>query len=372
MSIPESQKALIIQSKGSRVVATTRPVPSPGANEVLIRVSGSGLNPHDQLIRDLGIIIQAFPWIPANDLAGTVVKLGPGVTKYAVGDRIFGQSDLHAKVPLDHNGAQEYALLRVEASAKIPASLLKDSSRGSGHSSNGDDAALTLPTNFVAAFWALHDDTGHNLPVPALGLKGNGQEFDFSKHDLLIVGGGGRVGQQAVQIANRLDGWRKIVVVAGKRNEEALLKLGATHVIDRSLPVDEQLKQIRAIVGDDLVYAIDAISHDITLAAAALSNTKQGTVVHLSNVTVDESKIGDKKAGFKYRFSAGASTKPSSIQLAAKVWDALPTWIDQGKILPAPSSTAFDGLDADKTNEVLDKYRDGVPVPDHVHIHLNH
>ncbi|RMZ84423.1 hypothetical protein DV738_g852, partial [Chaetothyriales sp. CBS 135597] len=364
MSLPESQKALLIQSKGSRVVSTTRPVPSPGTNQVLIRVSGSGLNPHDQLVRDLGIIIRSFPWIPANDLAGTVVKLGPGVTKYAVGDRIFGQSDFHAEAPLDHNGAQEYALLRVEASAKIPASLLKND--------NGDDAALTLPTNFVAAFWALHDDTGHNLPLPALGLKGNGQPFDFSKHDLLIVGGGARVGQQAVQIAARLDGWRNVVVVAGKRNEAALLKSGATHVIDRSLAPEEQVKQIRAIVGDDLEHAIDTVSHDITLAAAALSNTKKGTVVHLSHVTVDESKVGDKKAGFTYRFSEGASTKPSSIVWAAKVWDALPTWVDQGKILPAPSWTAFDGLDADKTNEFLDKYRDGVAVPDHVHIHLHH
>ncbi|RMZ81196.1 hypothetical protein DV737_g2686, partial [Chaetothyriales sp. CBS 132003] len=358
MSIPETQDALIIHSKGTAIVPTTRPVPSPGPNEVLIRVSGSGLNPHDQLIRDLGILAPSFPWIPANDLAGTVVKLGEGVTKYAVGDRIFGQSHFLAEVPIDHTGAQQYALLRVEASAKVPASL-KD-----------DDAALTLPTNFVAAFWALHDDTGLNLPFPPLGLKGNGEPFEFSKHDLVIIGGGSRVGKHVAQVA-KLDGWRNVVVTASKQNEEELLKTGATHVIDRHLPFEDQLNQIRAVVGNDLQYSIDVVSHDLTLAVAALSSDKEGHAVHLTHVQLDQSKIGEKKAGFKQHQSTGVSTKPSSIEWGAKVWDALPTWVEQGKIL-IPKWTIIDGLDADKANQVLDKYANGVLVPDHVHLHPHH
>ena len=352
MSLPTHQNALVGKAKGGPVALTTRPIPSPGPDEVLIRVTTAGLNPHDQLIRDTGLLIKNYPWVPANDVAGEVVGLGEGVNEYAVGDTIFGQSHWADLDPIDYSGAQEYTLVRVEGSAKVPAGWR-------------DDDMATLPSNFIAAFWSIHDDPGAHLPFPALGLEGSG-DFDFSQHDIVIVGGGSQVGKLLVQVA-KLDGWRSIVVVAGKKNEEELQSMGATHVVDRHAGFDEVVKQVREIVGDDCEYAIDAVSTDFTLAAAMLSNEKEGTLIVLTFGDLDKSKIGQKRAGFKQHETEGISTKPSSVEMAKKVWGALPSWVQNGDI-KIPKWTTIDGLDADKVNEVMDRWRDGKAVPEHVHI----
>ena len=352
MSIPTTQKALLSNRKGDRLALTTRPVPSPGPDQVLIKVGGAGLNPHDRDIRDDGIIVEVWPWVPANDLGGKVVKLGDGVTKYAVGDEIFGQTDFYSMI--DHSGAQEYALMNVKASAKVP-------------SGKSLDDALTLPTNLIAAFWAIHDDSGLHLPLPGSNWKGKGQ-FDFSKHDLLVLGGGSQLGKLTVQVA-KLDGWRNIVVNAGLRNEAELKNLGATHVIDRRLPQDDQVKQIRKIVGDNLLHTVDTVTDDLTLAVAALSNSEKGTIVQVREATVDESKIGNKKAGYNKEFVFGVSTKPSSLPLAQEVWAKIPEWVETG-VFKIPEWVIIDGLDADKVNDALDNWRDEKPVPRHVHIRV--
>lgn len=68
------------------------PKPAPAAGEVLIRVRASCLNYRDQLIpkgRYFGGPIQ-IPCTPLSDGAGTVEAVGPGVSGYAVGDRVAG------------------------------------------------------------------------------------------------------------------------------------------------------------------------------------------------------------------------------------------------------------------------------------------
>ncbi len=69
------------------------PTPVPGAGEVLVRVEAASLNPIDTYIR-AGIIAmpRALPYIPGCDLAGTVEAVGPGVRRFAVGDRVWGSN----------------------------------------------------------------------------------------------------------------------------------------------------------------------------------------------------------------------------------------------------------------------------------------
>ena len=84
------------------IVVEEHPDPVPGSGEVLVRVRGAGLNGADILQRSGGY--PAPPGSPANipglELAGEIVALGPGATRFAEGDRVMaivgggGQAEL--------------------------------------------------------------------------------------------------------------------------------------------------------------------------------------------------------------------------------------------------------------------------------------
>ncbi|GIJ51936.1 NADPH:quinone reductase [Virgisporangium aliadipatigenens] len=66
------------------------PVPRPGPGQLLIRVAAAAINPADLLLPAGGGTPLAFPHVPGNDFAGTVVEVGTGVDSYAPGDEVFG------------------------------------------------------------------------------------------------------------------------------------------------------------------------------------------------------------------------------------------------------------------------------------------
>lgn len=69
------------------------PDPVPGPGEVLVKVAAVALNPIDTYVR--GGLVAAklpFPFVVGCDLAGTVVGLGPGVTRFKAGDRVWGSN----------------------------------------------------------------------------------------------------------------------------------------------------------------------------------------------------------------------------------------------------------------------------------------
>ena len=75
------------------------PVPEPGPDEALVEVAAAGINPGEAYVRE-GRYAQrwpsTFPSGQGSDLAGTVRALGPGVDAVAVGDEVFGWTDLRA------------------------------------------------------------------------------------------------------------------------------------------------------------------------------------------------------------------------------------------------------------------------------------
>ncbi len=69
------------------------PTPEPGACEVLVRVKASAVNPIDLYIRSGAVNMPlSFPYVIGCDLAGTVEKVGQGVTGLKVGDRVWGSN----------------------------------------------------------------------------------------------------------------------------------------------------------------------------------------------------------------------------------------------------------------------------------------
>ena len=81
-----------------------RPVPGPG--ELLIEVSGAGVNFIDTYQRS-GVYDVPFPFTPGGEAAGRVVETGPNVTAFAVDDRVATAE-----------GSRTYAEFAVIAAAK--------------------------------------------------------------------------------------------------------------------------------------------------------------------------------------------------------------------------------------------------------------
>src|SRR5688500_15433891 len=165
-------KALAIRGYKAPMALMDLPRPEPGPGELLVRVRAAGVNPIDYKIRDGAVKVllpYSFPLILGNDLAGDVEAIGPGVTRFNVGDAICSRLDK------DRIGAiAEYALVRESAAARKPARL-------------DYVQAASLPLVGLTAWQALID-------VARLQA---GQK-------VLIHAGSGGVGTFAIQLAKHL------------------------------------------------------------------------------------------------------------------------------------------------------------------------
>jgi NADPH:quinone reductase-like Zn-dependent oxidoreductase len=180
------------------MIELARPEPKPG--EVLVRLSAAGVNPIDWKLADgmlNGQIIHTFPLVLGVDGAGHVEQVGPGVSRFKVGDRVYGLF-LHAPV-----GSGTYAEY-----VTVPEGL------AIAHAPRCITAAqaAAVPTSGMAALQLLD-----MLAIP------RGQT-------LLIVGATGGVGSFATQLAAQ----RGIRVIATARADTAqrMRVLGAAEIVD--------------------------------------------------------------------------------------------------------------------------------------------
>jgi NADPH2:quinone reductase len=85
--------AIVIRSPGGpdMLVPQDRPVPVPGAHEMLVKVAAAGVNRPDVMQRKgLYPPPPGATDIPGLEIAGEVVALGPGVERWKAGDRVMG------------------------------------------------------------------------------------------------------------------------------------------------------------------------------------------------------------------------------------------------------------------------------------------
>jgi L-iditol 2-dehydrogenase len=85
-AVPAAMRAAVYRGKG-RVIVEDVPVPSIDVGEVLIRVASCGICGTDIKKIERGFV--AAPQIFGHEVAGTVVAVGSGVTKWKLGDRVM-------------------------------------------------------------------------------------------------------------------------------------------------------------------------------------------------------------------------------------------------------------------------------------------
>ncbi|MGB8058104.1 MAG: alcohol dehydrogenase catalytic domain-containing protein, partial [Pseudolabrys sp.] len=91
-ALPSDMTAIGIKAAGGpdMLVPEKRPVPTPGNEEILVKVAAAGVNRPDVMQR-MGLYPPppGAPDIPGLEIAGEVVALGPNVKRWKVGDRVM-------------------------------------------------------------------------------------------------------------------------------------------------------------------------------------------------------------------------------------------------------------------------------------------
>jgi len=178
-----------------RLVAAERPDPQPGRGELLVRVAAAGING-----ADLHQVRGAYPApagrppdIPGLELAGEVAAVGPGVFRFAPGDRVMAV--------VGGGGQAELAVVHERTAIPVPDEL-------------GWAEAGGFPEVVTTAHDALFTQAG-------LGLGDR----------LLVHGAAGGVGTAAVQLGAAA-GARVVASVRNPGHHQAVAELGAAVVAD--------------------------------------------------------------------------------------------------------------------------------------------
>lgn len=199
---PPPMRALLQSAYGSFDVfrVGTAPRPAPGPREVGVRVHAAGIDRgvwhlmtgRPYLLRIMGFgFLRPKRAVPGLDVAGTIVEVGRDVTRFRVGDRVFGFGD---------GAYAEYTTALEEKLAHAPAEL--------------DDAeAAAMPVSGSTAYQAVVDE----------GRVAEGER-------VLVLGASGGVGSFAVQIAKAHGA--HVVGVASAEKLDLVRHLGADRALD--------------------------------------------------------------------------------------------------------------------------------------------
>ena len=311
----------VIEAKGQGgpevLVPSTRPVPAPGAGEVLIEVKAAGINRPDVLQRQ-GLYP---PPKGASDLlglevAGYVAATGPGATRFKRGDAVCALTN--------GGGYAEFCVAPEATTLPIPEGL-----------SLVEAAALP---EAVFTVW-------HNV-FERGGLKPG----DW----LLVHGGASGIGTTAIQMG-RLFGAKVIVTAGTGEKTRACEELGAVRAINyRDEDFVEVVREETGGHGADVILDMvggDYVERDLR-AAAADGRIVQIAFLKGSKVDIDLMRLMLRRltlTGSTLRAQSGESKARMARAIEDRVWP----FVAKGELKPVIDST-FDLKDAAAAHRRID------------------
>ncbi len=191
--------------------------PSPGPDEILLKVNAVGLNFFDTLVlRDKYQISPPLPFSPGAEVAGTAEALGAGVTEFALGERVVAF--------IGGNGCRERIVTKAKNAIPIPDGV-------------SDDVAAGIVITYGTALHAFKD-------------RGNLKPGE----SVAVLGAAGGAGLAAVEIAKLMGG--RVIAVASSEDKLALAKAhGADEGINYSeADLKKMLKELTLPTGVNVLY----------------------------------------------------------------------------------------------------------------------
>lgn len=225
--VPDTMRAAVLFGPGDlRVVE--RPVPSPGAEEVLVQVTMCGA-----CGTDLKILDGQFPgtppygeFIPGHEWTGTVVRAGASVDEFAPGDRVCVEA---------HRGCSRCEnCLTGKYTACLNYGNPAKGHRASGMTANGGFAQYAL--HHVSALSHLPPQLSAEdavlITTAGTGLYGLDTVGGFIAGQDVAIFGPGPVGLMTVRLCKLLGAGRVIVVGTRSSRLELARRFGADHTVD--------------------------------------------------------------------------------------------------------------------------------------------
>jgi putative PIG3 family NAD(P)H quinone oxidoreductase len=327
-TLPETMTAIEITNPGGPEVLKPgrRPVPRPGANEVLVKVAAAGVNRPDVAQR-LGLYPPppGAPDIPGLEIAGEIVALGPNVEGgWKPGDK--------ACALVIGGGYAEYCLAPVPQLMPIP---------------KGYDLvrAAALPETFFTVWTNVFE-------------RGRLQAGET----LLVHGGASGIGTTTIQLAKAMGA--TVFATAGSDERcQACLKLGADRAINyKTEDFAKVVKEATAGKGVDVILDMVAGSY---LARNLDSLGMEGRLVLIATLGGAKAEANLNTIMVKRLTVTGSTLRPRSVAqkeviaeaLKARVWPLL----DQGRLGPvidrtfplAEAAAAHRALDGDHTGKIM-------------------
>jgi NADPH2:quinone reductase len=236
-------KAIRVHTFGDPDVLQWEDVPDPKAAsaQVLLRVKAAGVNPVETYMRAGKYGPQKFPFTPGNEAAGIVEAVGPEVTSFKPGDRVYTDKTITGSYA-------ELTLADVDYVHPLP-----------------DNATFqqgaAIGTAGGAAYRALFH-RGRTMPGETV----------------LIHGGTGGVGTAAIQIARSV-GINTVATASDEEGRKYCLEQGANHAVDHDVTLrPDEVKSLTGGKGFDVILEMLA-NKDLAADLPALARGGRVVVI---------------------------------------------------------------------------------------------
>lgn len=315
----ELMRAIEIPEPGGpeALMMCERPVPQPGAEEVLIKVHAAGVNRPDAMQRaGLYPPPPGASDIPGLEVSGEVVALGEGAARYQIGEKVCAL--------LSGGGYAEYAVAHELCTLPIPDGVSMEE-------------AAAMPETFFTVWTNLFEN----------GDLGDGTT-------LLIHGGTSGIGTVAIQLGAAM-GVRVFCTVGNAEKAAAAEKLGAERAINYReedfVAVLAELLEKRGIdVTLDMVGG-DYVARNIKAAA------RGGRIVNIAFQKGSKVELNLMPVMLKRLTLTGSTLRIRSAQEKGRIGEALLRYVwpmvTSGKVRPV-MDTAFALEDAAASHAALD------------------
>ena len=258
-TIPKTMKACVLTGPGQFEIQEGIPVPTPGPEEVLVKIGGCAICGSDPGVFDghlAGEWPPTYPFIPGHEWSGRIVAVGKNVTDYSVGDRVAGEA---------HKGCGHCRMCK-EGRYTLCLNYGKPESghRHYGFRTNGayaqycvfDRKSITLIPDGILYKEASMCDTG-GVALHGLELCG------IIPGSTIAIMGPGPIGMMAMKLARAMGAARVIMVGRGSRLESAK-KMGAKETVN--------------FMEEDPVAAVRRLTNDLGVDAVIECSGAKGTV----------------------------------------------------------------------------------------------
>ncbi|MEJ9281331.1 MULTISPECIES: zinc-dependent alcohol dehydrogenase family protein [Ureibacillus] len=317
-------KAQVIQTFGNPSVFQIQYLPTPEVipGHVLIQVKATSVNPIDTKVRSgfVPAVAPEFPAVLHGDVAGVVCAVGEGVSKFQVGDEVYGCAGGFKGTT---GGAlAEYMLADADLLAHKPKSLSMEE-------------AAAIPLVAITAWEALFNR----------GKLAPGQ-------NILIHAATGGVGHVAIQLAK----WAGVKVYSTASSKEKLeigARLGADVTINYlEESVQDYVQKYTNGKGFDIVFdTVGGENLDRSFEAAAL----HGTVLAIAaRSTHDLSPLHSKGLSLHVTFMLLKILNKESRKEYGEILEKITIIIEDGKLRPLLDPNIFTFDEVSKAHEHLE------------------